>query len=212
MSHAYQDQSCDFTCISCDLSCSPSLFSSHACYLLEVLHQHMLDADLREVTLILESVVKEAIAKCETTPSFAASVSGKLTSPLPLTYFPYVRSFYPRPLIKIMAPHRREGVVPPPPPSSGDSLTEVGENSPFIYSPFTGGSKRGPKRKEVLWVVKNPAEMSLVIANPLPFELRVENMVIQMCLQISHSPLLCGFVLCRLWSWRVQRWKYFLLH
>lgn len=143
---------------------------------MELLHQHMDSTRSKNITSILEQVVKEAKERCETTPSYAASVAGKLVSPIPLTHFPFVRSFYPRPLIKIMAPHRRAKATPT---TKGLDVggTREKKEGPFIYSPFGPGRKKAQEREEVLWVEKDPAEIAISIFNPLPFELRVENMV-----------------------------------
>ena len=134
--------------------------------------------DLRKVSTILERVARNAMERCIESPAYASSVAGKLVSPIPLTHFPLVRAFYPRPLIKMMAPHRRAGFKPSLKPSESEVAGKSSEvtSSPFIYSPFAPG-KKVDKRKEVLWVEKDPAEMALSISNPLPFELRVENMV-----------------------------------
>jgi hypothetical protein len=132
--------------------------------------------DLQKVASILEEVVRNALDKCIESPAYASSVAGKLISPIPLTHFPLVRAFFPRPLIKIMAPHRRAGFKPPQVAGGLEEKKSEDSSSPFIYSPFAPGRKVD-KRKEVLWVEKDPAEMALSISNPLPFELRVENMV-----------------------------------
>lgn len=133
--------------------------------------------DLKKVGIILEQVVRVALDRCMESPAYTSSVAGKLVSPIPLTHFPLVRAFYPRPLIKMMAPRRRAGFKPHPP--SCEAELEANKEcikNPFIYTPF-GPGKKVDKRKEVLWVEKDPAEMALSISNPLPFELRVENMV-----------------------------------
>lgn len=180
--------------------------SRHACYLLEMLHQHMTQTDATKVSTLLDGIVKAAWDKCISSPKYAASVAGKLVSPIPLNHFPLVQSFFPRPLIKMMAPLRREGFKTTAAAtrnlptnelkaeaggkaSGGEgSGKEGGATNPFIYSPFgPGGRKKTVKRKEILWVVKDPAEMALSISNPLPFELRVENMV----LHASRLLLVC---------------------
>lgn len=152
-------------------------FYRHACYLLELLHRHMDNFDLKNVTLTLEQVVKEALDRCLTTPTYASSVAGKLVSPIPLIHFPSVCTFYPRPLIKKEAPLRRAGFTSQSPPTNELNEGKVSSYSPFIYSPFGPGKKKGKKRREVLWVEEDPAEIALSISNPLPFELRVDNMV-----------------------------------
>ena len=47
-------------------------------------------------------------------------------------------------------------------------------DGPFIYSAL---SARKKKQAEIPWVLGDPAEIAMVIHNPLPFELRVEKMV-----------------------------------
>ena len=136
--------------------------------------------DLQGVSLILEQVVKEAQQRCLVAPSFVPSVAGKLVSPIPLTHFPSVRSFYPRPLIRIMTPLWRAGITPRRVPDKDSAMPSKGPSdaSPFIYTPISGGRRKNQQqRKEVLWVEKDPAEIAISIFNPLPFELRVENMV-----------------------------------
>ncbi len=151
--------------------------------MLEVLHQHMEDDDALEISSILDGVVRSAREKCLASPQYASSVAGKLVSPISLTHFPLVCSFYPRPLVKMMAPQRRAGFKTTAATTrnlpTNDLKVEGGTINPFIYSPFGPGGKKKPiKRKEILWVEKEPAEMALSISNPLPFELRVENMVL----------------------------------
>lgn len=146
---------------------------------MQVLHQHMETAHLKGIPFTVEQVIKEAMDQCMASPAFAQSAAGKLVSPIPLTQFPLVHSFYPRPLIKMMAPLRRDGYTPKSSPDKGAAVKNVvSADNPFIYSPFgPGKKKKGSKRAEVLWVDEDPAEMALSISNPLPFELRVENMV-----------------------------------
>ena len=86
----------------------------------------------------------------------------------------------------MMAPLRRDGFTPNSSPEKEAALKKVvSAENPFIYSPFAPGKKKkGNKRAEVLWVDEDPAEMALTISNPLPFELRVENMV-------SRFPSVC---------------------
>lgn len=152
-----------------------------------MLHQHMTPGDAMRVSSLLDNIVKTAQEKCISSPQYAASVAGKLVSPIPLDHFPLVQAFYPRPLIKMMAPLRREGFKTAASATRNLPTNELkvggkeggGATNPFIYSPFgPGGRKKSVKRKEILWVVKDPAEMALSISNPLPFELRVENMVL----------------------------------
>lgn len=138
---------------------------------------------LKGVTNTLEGVVKSARERCAASPEFAATVSGKLGSPIPLTQFPLVRSFHPRPLIAIRIPRQHPGYsakkmhINNLKAGAAEDSGTGGKPNPFIYSPFAAGNKKAAKRKEVLWVEGDPAEIGLSIANPLPFELRVENMV-----------------------------------
>ena len=138
---------------------------------------------LKGVTNTLDGVVKLAHEKCLSSPLYASAAMGKLISPIPLTQFPVIRSFHPRPLIIIMEPRQHPGYVPKHmhinnvKALAGGGKDAGASSNPFIYSPFTPGQKKGAKRKEVLWVEGDPAEIGLSIANPLPFELRVEKMV-----------------------------------
>ena len=63
------------------------------------------------------------------------------------------------------------------------ALTNSSEG-PFIYSAL---SARKKKQEEIPWVLGDPADIAMIIHNPLPFELRVQKMV---CTQShSRSPL-----------------------
>lgn len=140
----------------------------------------MMLSDLKEVTKLLEKIAKKAHQQSLATPSYASTVAGKLVSPIPLTHFPSVKTFYPRPLIPIMAPRRRAGFKATPTPATQQQQQQEKQSkgktssNPFIYTPL---GKKDSKRKEILWVQGDPAEIAFSIANPLPFELRVENMV-----------------------------------
>lgn len=149
-------------------------------------------AALRDVTGMLEDAVREAERKCRTCPSYASTMDDKLVSPIPLTQFPFIRSFYPRPLITIMVPRQRAGFSSSQHPSVSNLKSSTDESwsgvsNPFIYSPFAPGQKN--KRKEVTWVEGDPAEIALSIGNQLPFELRVEKMVSLLCLCVGE---VCG--------------------
>ena len=140
--------------------------------------------DLKLVTKTLEKVATRA------RNSEAKSSDMNITSPIPLKHFPFVRSFYPRPLISNMAPLKRKGSKS----LANKDVVGVAADNPFIYSPFLG-PKKTVKRNEVLWVEDDPAEIALSIVNPLPFELRVENMV-----KSSSNIITWCYVLSLVWN------------
>ena len=63
------------------------------------------------------------------------------------------------------------------------SSLQTSGDGPFIVSQLQGkrpqrrGGSQTMQRRTVLWVVHDPAEISMDVTNPLDFELRVENMV-----------------------------------
>ena len=53
--------------------------------------------------------------------------------------------------------------------------TASNDSGPFIYSALSARKKKA--QAEVAWVIGEPAEIALEVYNPLPFELRVKEMV-----------------------------------
>ena len=134
------------------------------------------------MTTMLTDIIQEAHDKAKVNPTFAASMKGKLASPIPLVNFPVVHSFQPKPLVPHHNPYRMKGFTSPTAISGGGGQGEDGKGSgggvisgPFIYTPI--GTKKKENRPEVVWVEEEPGEIAVEIVNPLPFDLKVEKMV-----------------------------------
>ena len=127
---------------------------------------------------MLTDIVQEAHDKAKVNPTFAASVQGKLASPIPLVNFPLVHSFQPKPLVPHHNPYRVKGFTSPT-ATGGEGVDGKGAggvvSGPFIYTPI--GKKKKENRPEVVWVEEEPGEIAVEIVNPLPFDLKVEKMV-----------------------------------
>ena len=123
---------------------------------------------------MLADIVQEAQDKAKVNPMFAASLKGRLSSPLPLVNFPMVHSFHPKPLVNHLRAYRMKGFTSPVPPEEGEKKAGSLEG-PFIYTPI--GKKKKDNRLEVVWVEEEPGEIAVEIVNPLPYDLKVEKMV-----------------------------------
>ena len=121
---------------------------------------------------MLTDIVQEAHDKAKVNPMFAASMKGRLTSPLPLVSFPLVHSFHPKPLVEHLNPCKMKGFTSP---IFKQEDNKMATNGPFIYTPI--GRKKKENRPEVMWVEEEPGEIAVEILNPLPFDLKVEKMV-----------------------------------
>lgn len=119
---------------------------------------------------MLTDIVEETQSQIQSDPSSASSLSELLSAPFPPVNFPCVQSFHPKALVNQLAPLKEAGFVSPKQEVGG----ATSGSGPFIYTPF---GKNKTKRPEVLWVLGDPGEVSLSVSNPLPIELRVENMV-----------------------------------
>ncbi|XP_029410873.1 trafficking protein particle complex subunit 9 isoform X3 [Nannospalax galili] len=144
-----------------------------ACYklLLETLPGYSLSLDpkdfnkeKKDVTQSLENYT----SKCPGTMELITLPDGLTLPPVPFTKLPIVRCVK---LLSLPASLR---------PQKVKSL--LGQNmsikSPFIYSPIiahTRGEEHG-KKIDFQWVQGDVCEVQLMVYNPMPFELRVENM------------------------------------
>ena len=130
------------------------------------------------MTNMLADIIQEAHDKAKVNPAFAASMAGKLVSPIPLLNFPLVHSFQPKPLVPHHNPYRVKGFISP---TATVGVRDDGKgggggiSGPFIYTPI--GKKKKENRPEVVWVEEEPGEIAVEIVNPLPFDLKVERMV-----------------------------------
>uniref|UniRef100_F1RSJ3 Trafficking protein particle complex subunit 9 n=1 Tax=Sus scrofa TaxID=9823 RepID=F1RSJ3_PIG len=143
-----------------------------ACYklLLETLPGYSLSLDpqdfnkeKKDVTQSLENYT----SKCPGTMERITLPDG-LTLPVALTKLPIVRCVKLLSLPASLRPQKMKSLL-------GQS---VSAKSPFIYSPITVHS-RGEERSgkiDFQWVQGDVCEVQLMVYNPMPFELRVENM------------------------------------
>ena len=76
-----------------------------------------------------------------------------------------------------------------------DYVSEGSGDGPFIYSALKG--RRKEVRQEVAWVIGHTCEVAMEIINPLPVNLRIDEMVrvhvcvcmyelIQVCIHVVH--------------------------
>ncbi|NXS11835.1 TPPC9 protein, partial [Neodrepanis coruscans] len=88
--------------------------------------------------------------------------------PVPFTKLPIVRSVKLLNLPTSLRPHKMKSLL-------GQS---VSTKSPFIYSPIIAHSRGEERNKKIdfQWVQGDVCEVQLMVYNPMPFELRVENM------------------------------------
>ena len=128
--------------------------------------------ELQDLTTMLTDIVQEANEKARANPMFAASMKGRLASPLPLLNFPQVHFFQPKPLVAHLNPYKMKGFTSPVVLEEDYKMRTI--SGPFIYTPI---GKKKNKRPEVVWVEDEPGEIAVEIVNPLPYDLKVEKMV-----------------------------------
>uniref|UniRef100_A0AAQ4RGF9 Trafficking protein particle complex subunit 9 n=1 Tax=Gasterosteus aculeatus aculeatus TaxID=481459 RepID=A0AAQ4RGF9_GASAC len=144
-----------------------------ACYklLLETLPGYSLSLDpkdfskeKKEVTQSLENYT----SKCPGGMEVITLPDGLKLPPVPFTKLPIVRSVKLLNLPVSLRPHKVKGLP-------GQNMSTA---SPFIYSPIimhNRGEERC-KKIEFQWVQGDVCEVQLMVYNPMPYELRVENM------------------------------------
>uniref|UniRef100_A0A9J8BW12 Trafficking protein particle complex subunit 9 n=1 Tax=Cyprinus carpio carpio TaxID=630221 RepID=A0A9J8BW12_CYPCA len=144
-----------------------------ACYklLLETLPGYSLSLDpkdfskeKKEVTQSLENYT----SKCPGGMEVISLPDGLKLPPVPFTKLPIVRSVSLLNLPASLRPHKVKGLL-------GQGMSSA---SPFIYSPITMHSRGDERSKKIdfQWVQGDVCEVQLMVYNPMPFELRVENM------------------------------------
>lgn len=60
-------------------------------------------------------------------------------------------------------------------PNKKEWWTGGGPSGPFIYTPFTKGGTSGTSKQEVNWIVGEPVQVMVELANPCSFDLIVES-------------------------------------
>ncbi|XP_077990086.1 trafficking protein particle complex subunit 9-like [Glandiceps talaboti] len=147
---------------------NPALAVRHMSFLLHTLFDHMTQGERKEMCTVLESYT----AKCPGTPTPLALENGTIIPPVPMNRFPCVRSFKLLDLASHLRPHHVKS-------SSNKTPTTI--NSPFIYSPIVpqtkvDGKNQSKTKLDFKWAEGDTCEVSLQVYNPLPFELKVDNM------------------------------------
>ncbi|XP_066268764.1 trafficking protein particle complex subunit 9-like isoform X6 [Branchiostoma lanceolatum] len=161
---------------------NPALAVRHMSFLLHAMSDHLTQYERKELSKVLESYT----AKVPGTPVPLALESGAILPPVPMTNLPTVKSFK----LLDLAPHLR----PMKKPSSQASSASL--NSPFIYSPIQSRQqeKKDQSKMDFQWVSGEVCEMALQVVNPMPFELKVQNMSV-MSEGIVFEPLISNLSL-----------------
>ncbi|XP_031441795.1 trafficking protein particle complex subunit 9 isoform X2 [Clupea harengus] len=143
---------------------NPGLSVRHLSFLLQTMLDFLSDQEKKEVTQSLENYT----SKCPGGMEVITLPDGMKLPSVPFTKLPIVRSVKLLNLPVSLRPHKVKCLL-------GQSLSS---KSPFIYSPIamhTRGDERC-KKIEFQWVRGDVCEVQLMVYNPMPFELRVENM------------------------------------
>ncbi|XP_074942004.1 trafficking protein particle complex subunit 9 isoform X5 [Phalacrocorax aristotelis] len=143
---------------------NPALCVRHLSFLLQTMLDFLSDQEKKDVTQSLESYT----AKCPGTMEFITLPDGLKLPPVPFTKLPIVRSVKLLNLPTSLRPHKMKSLL-------GQN---VSTKSPFIYSPIIAHSRGEERSKKIdfQWVQGDVCEVQLMVYNPMPFELRVENM------------------------------------
>ncbi|NWQ80652.1 TPPC9 protein, partial [Columbina picui] len=143
---------------------NPALCVRHLSFLLQTMLDFLSDQEKKDVTQSLESYT----AKCPGTMEYITLPDGLKLPPVPFTKLPIVRSVKLLNLPTSLRPHKMKSLL-------GQN---VSTKSPFIYSPIIAHSRGEERSKKIdfQWVQGDVCEVQLMVYNPMPFELRVENM------------------------------------
>lgn len=143
---------------------NPGLSVRHLSFLLQTMLDFLSDQEKKEVTQSLENYT----SKCPGGMEVITLPDGLKLLPVPFTKLPIVRSVKLLNLPVSLRPHKVKGLL-------GQNMSTA---SPFIYSPIimhNRGEERC-KKIEFQWVQGDVCEVQLMVYNPMPYELRVENM------------------------------------
>ncbi|XP_040043773.1 trafficking protein particle complex subunit 9 isoform X3 [Gasterosteus aculeatus] len=143
---------------------NPALSVRHLSFLLQTMLDFLSDQEKKEVTQSLENYT----SKCPGGMEVITLPDGLKLPPVPFTKLPIVRSVKLLNLPVSLRPHKVKGLP-------GQNMSTA---SPFIYSPIimhNRGEERC-KKIEFQWVQGDVCEVQLMVYNPMPYELRVENM------------------------------------
>ncbi|KAM8882831.1 trafficking protein particle complex subunit 9 isoform 1-T1 [Synchiropus picturatus] len=141
---------------------NPGLSVRHLSFLLQTMLDFLSDQEKKEVTQNLENYT----SKCPGGMDIITLPDGLKLPPVPFTKLPIVRSVRLLDLPASLRPHKVKDLL-------GKSVTSA---SPFIYSPISIHN-RGEECSKIdfQWVQGDVCEVQLMVYNPMPYELRVEN-------------------------------------
>ncbi|XP_051926275.1 trafficking protein particle complex subunit 9 isoform X3 [Hippocampus zosterae] len=143
---------------------NPGLSVRHLSFLLQTMLDFLSDQEKKEVTQSLENYT----SKCPGGMEVITLPDGLKLPPVPFTKLPIVRSVKLLNLPVSLRPHKVKGLLDP----------NVSTASPFIYSPIVMHNRGEERCKKIdfQWVQGDVCEVQLMVYNPMPYELRVENM------------------------------------
>ncbi|KAG7458179.1 hypothetical protein MATL_G00235340 [Megalops atlanticus] len=143
---------------------NPGLSVRHLSFLLQTMLDFLSDQEKKEVTQSLENYT----SKCPGGMEVITLPDGLKLPPVPFTRLPIVKSVKLLNLPVTLRPHKVKGLL-------GQNMTT---KSPFIYSPIIMHNRGEERSKKIdfQWVQGDVCEVQLMVYNPMPFELRVENM------------------------------------
>ncbi|KAF4022203.1 hypothetical protein G4228_013995 [Cervus hanglu yarkandensis] len=143
---------------------NPALSVRHLSFLLQTMLDFLSDQEKKDVTQSLENYT----SKCPGTMELLTLPDGLALPPVPFTKLPIVRRVKLLNLPASLRPQKMKSLL-------GQS---VSAKSPFIYSPIIAHSRAEERSKKIdfQWVQGDVCEVQLMVYNPMPFELRVENM------------------------------------
>ncbi|XP_038541040.1 trafficking protein particle complex subunit 9 isoform X7 [Canis lupus familiaris] len=144
-----------------------------ACYklLLETLPGYSLSLDPKDFSKEKKDVTQSLenyTCKCPGTMELLTLPGGPTLPPVPFTKLPIVRRVKLLNLPASLRPQKMKSLL-------GQN---VSTKSPFIYSPIIAHNRGEERNKKIdfQWVQGDVCEVQLMVYNPMPFELRVENM------------------------------------
>uniref|UniRef100_A0AAY5L0J4 Trafficking protein particle complex 9 n=1 Tax=Esox lucius TaxID=8010 RepID=A0AAY5L0J4_ESOLU len=143
---------------------NPGLSVRHLSFLLQTMLDFLSDQEKKEVTQSLENYT----SKCPGGMEVITLPDGLRLHPVPFTKLPIVRSVKLLDLPVSLRPHKQKGLME----------NSMSTKSPFIYSPIIMHNRGEERNKKIdfQWVQGDVCEVQLMVYNPMPFELRVENM------------------------------------
>ncbi|XP_075867291.1 trafficking protein particle complex subunit 9 isoform X1 [Nelusetta ayraudi] len=143
---------------------NPGLSVRHLSFLLQTMLDFLSDQEKKEVTQSLENYT----SKCPGGMEVITLPDGLKLPPVPFTKLPIVRSVKLLNLPVSLRPHKVKGLL-------GQNMSTA---SPFIYSPIIMHNRGEDRCKKIdfQWVQGDVCEVQLMVYNPMPYELRVENM------------------------------------